>query len=145
MHTIRQYILQETDYRGSHAAPTNDGYCSPLYDVTLNGTYPEDVYSHNAARYYGDGFSYDNQSASIIQSLRGKPNAPVAIYRAIPAKDIEEMSINPGDWVSINKRYAINHGQRQFDKEYKILSLTVRAKDVWTDGNSLHEQGYDPS
>ena len=73
---------EEEDYKGQHQAPDNEG--SPLYDVTLNGTYPEDIYSLNGARYYGDGSSFDNQAISIIHHYRNKPNASVKIYRAVP-------------------------------------------------------------
>jgi hypothetical protein len=55
----------------------------------------------------------------------------------------KKITINPGDWVSINRQYAVDHGQAHVDN-YKILSKTVKAKELFTDGNSIHEWGYDP-
>lgn len=56
----------------------------------------------------------------------------------------KKITINPGDWVSINRQYAVDHGQAHVDGNYKILSKTVKAKELFTDGNSIHEWGYDP-
>lgn len=58
-------------------------------------------------------------------------------------KPITKIKLNPGDWVSISKKYAAEHGAREFGA-YKILSKTVKAKEIFTDGNSIHEWGYDP-
>ena len=75
-------LFEAEDYHGSHEAPGKEG--APLYDVTLNGIYPEDIYSSQGARYYGDGSSFDNQTINIIHVYHNKPNAKVKIYRAVP-------------------------------------------------------------
>lgn len=223
MRLIRNFIkLKETeeDYKGEHTAPDKESG-SPLYDVTLNGIYPEDIYSNNALQYYGAGESYDYESISIINSYRNRPNRPITIYRAVPdlnkkenqeIKDLvdilnykhkfgffpfsgnkksynmsfkkirdkhdeefqssENMSydeydtilykkindkiselksqlkkpfkINKGDWVTISKQYAIDHGRHSLNNNYKITQKSVYARDIYTDGNSIHEWGYDP-
>lgn len=51
----------------------------------------------------------------------------------------------PGDWVTINKKYAVQHGKSNLDGNYMILTKTVPAKYLYTDGNSIHEWGYDPT
>lgn len=56
----------------------------------------------------------------------------------------DKIQINPGDWVSISRDYAVLHGQSSLRGKYRILSKTVRAKDLYTEGNSLHEWGYNP-
>ena len=56
--------------------------------------------------------------------------------------DIKKIGINNGDWVTINKAYAIFHGKTNLNGNYKILSKTVSAKTLFTDGNSIHEWGY---
>ncbi len=53
-----------------------------------------------------------------------------------------KIKINKGDWISINRKYAVDHGKSHLG-DYKIISKTVKAKEVWTDGNSIHEWGYD--
>lgn len=182
-------IVASNDYRMSHQAPGRDSG-SPLHD--LKDTYPEDFYSPQGARYYGDGQPYDQESWRILVGLKGKPNAKVRIYRAVPyepstdekieelekalkyhlkygkppkefhgksydqiadlrdalkkepKKDARPPDINRGDWVSINKNYARDHGFSALQGKFKILSKLAKASDVFTDGNSIHEQGYDP-
>lgn len=51
--------------------------------------------------------------------------------------------INPGDWVAINREYAVNHGKSNLNNKYKILTKTVRAKDLYT-YEYIEEWGYDP-
>jgi hypothetical protein len=53
-----------------------------------------------------------------------------------------KLKINPGDWVTLAKSYAQEHGRDNLGK-YKILSKTVTADTLFTDGD-LHEWGYHP-
>ena len=62
----------------------------------------------------------------------------------LESKRENKITINSGDWVTINRQYAVLHGAASLDGNYKILSKTVRAKELFTDGNSIHEWGYDP-
>jgi hypothetical protein len=63
----------------------------------------------------------------------------------LKSKKLKGLEINSGDWVTINKRYAIGHGRSTLLGDYKILTKTVPAKHLFTTGDSLHEFGYDPS
>lgn len=63
----------------------------------------------------------------------------------LPVEDDKKVAINPGDWVTIDRKYAEEHGQDELKGNYKIISKVVKAKDVYSDGNSIHEWGYDPS
>lgn len=56
----------------------------------------------------------------------------------------QRLKINPGDWVTLNKQYAIEHGRSNLNNMFKVISKTVTAKCLFTDGNSIHEWGYDP-
>ena len=134
---------QEYDYRGTHKAPykTDDGTTAPAHE--LDKTYPEDVYGPQSHNYYGMGDQMDKDTLTILRSARGKPNQPIKVYRAVPAEHSGE-DIYPGDWVTPNLHYAEQHGER-FDNGYHILEKTVPAKHIYTEGNSLHEFGYDPS
>jgi hypothetical protein len=192
---------RKSEYVGVHEAPTKlDGESSaPLNNIT--GIYPEDIYSPEGARYYGDGSPFDLESISIISGAKGKPNKKVKIYRAVPdTKTNQEMitvyegqlksilkngkipdqeladrfnlknsseyydfisneidrlktepevsiakpTINTGDWVTINRKYAKEHGESSLGGNYKIISKTVFADEIFTEGNSIHEFGYDP-
>jgi hypothetical protein len=130
------------DYSGEHRAPQRDSG-APLDN--LKDVYPDDVYGPNAARYYGvaSGDTTDKAAIRIIQATKGKPDAPVKVFRAIP-KDIQSNEINPGDWITTMKSYAVMHGEGALGGDYKILEKTVPAGDLYTNGDSIFEFGYDP-
>jgi len=52
--------------------------------------------------------------------------------------------INPGDWVTISRSYAVEHGHAALNGKYQILSKTVAANQLYTDGNSIQEWGWNP-
>ena len=137
-------VVAEANYRGSHTAPSVN-YGAPGHDLTE--MYPDDIYGPNGARYYGHGGfplgdkGIDQETINILNNLRGKPDKIVTIYRAVP-KDIKE--INPGDWVTINKKYAKYHGKNWLDNNFTVLSIKVPASEIYTDGNSIHEWGWNP-
>jgi hypothetical protein len=56
-----------------------------------------------------------------------------------------KLKINPGDWVTIDRKYAKDHGENIFGpNNYKILSKTVPASTIFTNGDSILEWGYNP-
>jgi hypothetical protein len=130
------------DYSGEHRAPQRDSG-APLDN--LKGVYPDDVYGPKGALYYGhaSGDATDKAAIRIIQSARNKPDAPVKVFRAIP-KSIQSNEINPGDWITTIKSYAVDHGEGPLGGDYKILEKTVPAGDLYTNGDSIFEFGYDP-
>ncbi|CAB5194712.1 hypothetical protein UFOVP177_30 [uncultured Caudovirales phage] len=133
------------EYRGSHTAPSPE-FGAPLYDLTGGGQmYPADVYSSKATQYYGTGYpKADKEAFALANRVRGNPEAEVTMYRAVPkSKDIT--SINAGDWVSLSKDYAKTHGESVLKNNYKIIEQKVKAKDLWTNADSIHEFGYHPS
>ena len=176
-------------YRGEHKAPDQEGG-SPFHEVT-RGVYPPDFYTlsfDKALQYYGSGDDVsDRESLSTILSAKGKKNAKVKVYRAVPkytvqvdpekVKEIEDRiekysklarqnpwsedfknqleqalserpqqitAINAGDWVTPSRSYAIDHGEGALNGEYRILSKSVPASHLFTEGNSLSEFGYNP-
>ncbi len=207
MRDLIKKLLRETlDYKGEHSAPDKDD--TPIYDMTQ--TLPDDIYSNDAVRLYGehsDEYS-DQYSIHIIHSVRNKPKAKVKIYRAVPdlnydvSKKIKELSsiisyknqfgfypmknkivndldakyydsisdydkrmqqiyndieteinnlsaqkskgltINNGDWVTINPDYAKSHGRNNLNNKFKIITKTVPANTLFTFGDSIHEWGY---
>jgi hypothetical protein len=130
------------DYSGEHKAPQRDSG-APLDN--LKDVYPDDVYGPKGALYYGhaSGDATDKAAIRIIQSARNKPDAPVKVFRAIP-KGIQSNEINPGDWITTIKSYAVQHGEGPLGGDYKILEKTVPAGDLYTNGDSIFEFGYDP-
>lgn len=139
----RVYGRVNEDYRGEHTAPDSTSG-APLHDVTANGIYPEDVYSHQGLRYYGTGDDAgDAMMHDKINRLRGKPKKMILIYRAIP-HGLRGAKINRGDWVTLSKKYAMDHGRSALNGKYRILTKIANAEDVYTNGDSWHEWGYDP-
>jgi GNAT superfamily N-acetyltransferase len=130
----------ELVYQGNHRPPRAEGG-APLHDLTQ--VYPDDVYSAAAPRYYGTG--NPKEDAAVFQRLwrlRGKPQAEMTIYRAVP-RGAPAKKINKGDWVTPSRQYAMQHGLR-FEEGYRILKRTVRAGEVFTNGDSILEAGYWP-
>lgn len=79
---IVKNIIESSDYRGEHQAPTKGEGSAPLWN--LSEIYPDDIYSSKAAQYYGDASPLDPQAISVMHSYRNRPNAKVVIYRAVP-------------------------------------------------------------
>ena len=138
--TINQ-PMQSVDYRGIHRAPGNNGYHAPAHE--LDRIYPDDIYSSRGHHYYGTGNNkMDRETLGILHEARGDPDYPITIYRAVPG-EFAGAEINPGDWVTPSLDYAHEHGLR-FDSHH-ILEKTVPAKHIYTNADSLHEFGYDPT
>lgn len=128
------------DYRIEHTAPGRDGYSQSIDN--LSGLYPDDFYSLNGPMYYGTGEEImDRKAWHILNRVKGRPNALIEIYRAAPKGTGK--TITNGDWVTIVRDYAVEHGKANLDGNYQIVSKIVRARDVFTDANSILEQGYD--
>jgi hypothetical protein len=83
----------------------------------------------------------DMESLFKAQLYRNKPNSSVSIFRAVP-EHVNE--INPQDWVTLSPMYAKLHGESRLGGKYKVLKKTVKAKELWTAGDSIHEWGYHP-
>jgi hypothetical protein len=127
----------ETSYRGSHSAPNAETYGATL--DSLEGIMPADVYSSRGKRLYGLGNpDVDAEWFAAAFKAKGKPDAEVTVYRAVP-KGVKE--INSGDWVTTSKTYADMHGENTVGDEYEILSKKVRAKTLASEGYP-YEFGY---
>lgn len=131
-----------------------------LDDLTKSTTgeqagYPADFYSANGPRFYapgpqfsGDEFGQANrESYRAIMAVRGKPDAEVTIYRAVP-NDPNITTINEGDFVTLSPTYAKLHGAsgygRSGDEPGKIISQKVKVRDIYFDGNDVNEFGFFP-
>ncbi len=121
------------DYRVQHQAPVSDDD-TPMH--LLDQVMP-DFYTR--PRYYKTGSKLDSKTIDILQQLKGKPEQIVKVYRAVP-KDAPD-TINYGDWVTVNKQYAEDHGEGM-PEGYKIIEGAAPAKNIKTNGDSIHEFGY---
>jgi len=136
----------DTSYRIQHT-PNPEG--ARLDDMTGGGDYfPDDIYSINGLRIYGDANNkFDRESFDAIQSVKGKPDAEVTIYRAVPNED-NINTINSGDFVTLSREYAEMHGASGYGVDGqdagKIIEAKVKVKHLRSDGNDLNEFGYFP-
>ena len=130
-------IQEPTEYRGGHQAPMHDSG-APLHDLTKNGIYPSDVYERPS--WYSHSSDQERIAMNIALSYQGSPNKRITVYRAVPKS--APRGINVGDWVAITRGYAKKHGEEL--GEFKIIQQTVYARDIFTEGDSMAEWGYDP-
>jgi hypothetical protein len=136
-------FVDATIDRGGAHTPAGPNSGSPAYDVALNGTYPEDFYGANGLQYYGTSYDrMDYEAYSLLRKMEGSPNGYIAVYRAVE-KD-GPSKIMPGDWVTIVRGYAKDHGESALAGNYKIIKMTVHPRDIYTSGDSMLEWGYHP-
>lgn len=139
--TGRKTASSEDDYRMQHTAPGPDN--APGHDLTGNGTFPEDVYTH--PHYYDSGHETFYEAHAKVSSMRGKPDKKVRVYRALPAEHVHK-GFQTGDWVALTKGYARDHGKMDDPADdWPVISTTVKASEIHNDGNDLNEWGYNGS
>ena len=92
------------------------------------GTLPKD------AENYSSGSKWYDAAYERREALRKMPDEP----------SNQTNKINAGDWVTLTREYAKDHGESALNGEYKIISQKVKAKDVFTNADSIHEFGYQP-
>ena len=129
----------QDSYRMSHQPDISGPSVSDVENL-----YP-DIYAH--PEYYWSGSKptkADRESLAVINRVRGNPDAMVTVYRAAPQG---VTTINPGDWVSLSRTYATEHGMHATDpaQDMPVISMEVPARSVVEgSGNSINEWGYQP-
>lgn len=130
------------DYRMPHTAPGPE-LGAPLHALT--GAYPDDVYDRaTQLRFYGTGdTAMDQEAFALANRVRDEPDAVVLVFRAVPG-DVDE--INAGDWVTPVYAYAVlNALQLTADERAHIVALEVPARELYTNGDSILEWGWQPT
>lgn len=131
---------EDDDWHMDHRPPgPEDG--APAHDLTGNGMYPKDVYSN--MRMYDFEPEHSSESIASLHRVKGRPDAKIKVYRAMPAEHAHK-GIQPGDWVSTSKSYAMDHSRvtQNTADNWPVISATVRADEIHSEGNSLNEWGY---
>lgn len=77
---------------------------------------------------------YDDKIESIFNDINAQ-------FDELYANRVKPLPINIGDWVTTDKSYANEHGRANL-KKFKIVSKTVPARHLYTDGNDIFEWGY---
>lgn len=137
LHHYRTARIAAEDYHGGHRAPTGgDDVAAPMHDVEemMPDYYARpNLYSH-------DRGPVDRECERAIKAVRGKPDAMVTIYRALPPG---YTTINTGDWVTPSLTYARGHAMQSNDpsEDWPVISAQVPARTLWTEGYAA-EWGY---
>lgn len=132
-------------YRIAHRPPepwhVEDGTAAPMHEI--QNVMP-DFHSH--PQWYKSGNEFDHESVKPILAAKGKPDHEVTVYRGV-GPEVKDNTIHPGDWVTPSKSYARSESLHPTDasKDGRVLSMKVRAKELLTHGDSLHEWGYRPA
>ena len=142
--------ISDDDYRMMHEAPYRDeeGFnqnismlASPDSDLV-----PSDYWDH-PERYGVDnepgGMESFNRIANAIRKAKEGGKTPfVRMYRAVPA-DVREDNFRNGDWITPSRTYAEEHGRNHINGPYRIIMNSVSADDIFWNGDSINEWGYD--
>ena len=85
-------------------------------------------------KYNIDNYSYNEQKKNILDDLNNQ-------ITNLESQKEKSLTINNGDWVTIDRGYAKKHGESNLDK-FKIVSTTVPAQHLYSEGNDIFEWGY---
>ena len=131
----------DTGWRMSHRAPNQEsGVSLDKADSAFGGD--GSIYASMAVQYFGEGRAYDRKALAAISRAKNNPNTMVTAYRAVP-NSVQETQLRNGDWVTLTREYAQEHGERTFDGGFRVISQRVPASHLFTNGDSIHEFGYD--
>ena len=91
------------------------------------GTIPKGSTITNGSKWY-------EQASAELDRLKAEADRP----------EIRKIGINQGDWVTLSRAYAKQHGESTLEGNYRILSKKVKANELYTNGDSINEFGYWP-
>jgi hypothetical protein len=133
---------EDGSYRMSHQPSEVGPRAHNLTEDGGEGEYlTDDVYAH-PERYSGAGATVVKETMAQLKRAKGNPDAIVTIHRWAP----EGNAIESGNWVSLSKTYAEQHGESNSSgKVGSVISLEVPAKTIRFAGDDLAEFGYWPS
>lgn len=140
----------DMSWKMQHSAPNSKDDIS-LVALKDSGLVPNDYWDHPEWYTYGaeERESFNKVKDAIrmheLRVAKGKDYIPTMIwvYRAVDKTvNAREGTFRNGDWVTPSRAYAENEGQMN-PKGYRIIKDLVPIKDLYWDGNSIAELGYD--
>lgn len=139
----------DSSWKMMHTAPNSKDDIS-LVDLKESGLVPDDYWSHPEWYTYGaqeresfytvrDAISRQESYAESGREI----DARIWVYRAVDrTKNTKEDFFRNGDWVTPSYSYAVNEGKMNPDG-FRIIKHKVPIKNLYWDGNSIAELGYD--
>jgi hypothetical protein len=144
----QQSGFADSNYRMMHSAP--DRTSTALASVKSSNLVPDDYWTkpqwyQNTPEEFEAFFivrgALDRAEKYTSEGKDGTSVAKIQVYRAVP-KTVKEESIRNGDWVTPSRRYAEMEG-KSIPDGYRIISQRAKLKNLWWDGNSIAELGFD--
>ena len=135
-HLFEKEAAEDTSYRMLHQGPDPED-SEGLHEIGTGKIWPADF--HERAHEYYLGAT--DESIDKVHRSKGWPSRKVWAYRALPSPHRE---INPGDWVSTSKEYAMQEARhsKNRDDDYPVVKFQARAEQLRNEGNSLDEWSY---
>ena len=125
--------------------PKEDYYGSVNLDAFFKG-YPAGgvVWEDIENSYDYDGGESKSVWKRIKQFKDVHPDVPmqVKIYRIVP-NSVKDTEIHNGDWITLSKGYAIEHGDLRYTADYHILTDITTTDKIWWYGEHICEFGLD--
>lgn len=141
----RNEYVSSDEFRMAHRAPSYDeeGIDKSMVDIANNRDRIRESLDEqlrmNRDRNRDESAKAIEKALSAID--RGeKPT--VTIYRAV-SKSLKEGKVRNGDWVTLSKSYAEQHGNHALGGNFHIMAEEVPAENLYWDGNDINEWGYD--
>lgn len=127
------------EYYAIEHRPNDEG--PRAFDLLENDLAPREIYQHPEWYTGQPNTLAHRQTVAALERIKGKPDAEVTVYRAAPKN-----SLNDGDWVSLSRVYAKQHGMADDpSSDVPVHAHKVKAKDLRWPGDELGEFGYFPS
>ena len=144
----RRGYSSDNSHRIAHQPPrASDNYGTNMAEAITSGLVPDDYWTH-PERYTSspeeqEAFYYVRSAIREHEKRikEGKTGGVITVYRAVP-KDVKETKLRNGDWVTPSRDYAVQHGQAMHNG-YRIITQSAELENLWWDGNSIAEWGYD--
>ena len=137
------------DWKMQHSAPNSQDDVS-LYNLKESGLVPDDFWERpewytyspeERESYYKVKKAIETQERRIKEGI--PRDAGFWVYRAVDKTvNTKEGTFRNGDWVTPSYDYAVNEGKMN-PKGYRIIKGWVSLKNLYWDGNSIAELGYD--
>ena len=130
---------RDSGYRMTHRAPDGrDEFNANLATVRESDLVPDDYWTKPQYYQYSDE---EYESFYTVKKALNSPTGVIRMYRAVP-KGVKESGFRNGDWITPSRAYAKQEGM-SIPGGYRIITQEVKTKDVWWDGNSICEFGFD--
>ena len=145
------YINDES-WRMNHRAPRKDEENANPFNTEK--IVPEDFWEHpewytdirhsseTRESYYAMKSAIDKYKRLMAEGKTEEAeNVTITMYRGVDkTANKREASFRNGDWITPSRSYALSSAP--YGKA-RVISQEVKLKDIWWDGNSINEWGYD--